>query len=229
MNDVREVYLTNLEEEMEFLVSVVPSVDTVCISCEFGGVVCRPLGQFRSQQDYHYQTMRSNVDLVSPLQIALTVADATGRLNLTWQFNMRFQDVMFQNEIVESLVKTGANIARMAEDGIPPDVLGAQLLDSGLLGKTWVSHHAGYDFGYLLNTLYGETPLGLEGFKARMEQAGGRFVDLKWGPNPAPGPGPAGGVQAGNQSQAALVGYLTVGQTQTPSAGQPTNPIYGFD
>lgn len=225
MNEIREVYLSNFEEEMEFLSSVTPSVDLVCISCEFGGVVSRPLGQFRSQQDYHFQTMRSNVELIPPLQIAITLADAEGKLNLTWQFNMLFSTLeMFQQEILESLVKTGANLPRMGEDGVPPLVLGAALLDSGLLGKTWVSQHAGYDFGYLISSLFGgEVGATIDSFKEKMTELGGSFVDLKWA-NGGNGPVNAAlGVQAGNQSQAALLSYL-----QSPPAPD-SNCIYGFD
>lgn len=225
MNEIREVYQSNLEEEMEFLASIAPAVDIVCLSCEFGGVVCRPLGQFRSQQDYHYQTMRSNVELVNPLQIAITVADSKGKLNLTWQFNMRFQDVMFQHEIVESLLKTGANLNKMAEDGVSFESLGSHLFDSGLLGKIWVSQHAGYDFGYLIHGIFGKTPLNIEGMKMKLVEMGGGFVDLKWGGLNGNGNGNGVlGVQAGHQSQSALLSFL-VGDFDSTGG----NLIYGFD
>jgi CCR4-NOT transcription complex subunit 7/8 len=60
---------------------------------EFPGVVARPIGSFRGSSDYHYQTLRCNVDLLRVIQLGLTLADAQGELApgvCTWQFNFKF-------------------------------------------------------------------------------------------------------------------------------------------
>lgn len=60
---------------------------------EFPGVVARPIGSFRGSSDYHYQTLRCNVDLLKIIQLGLTLADERGELApgvCTWQFNFRF-------------------------------------------------------------------------------------------------------------------------------------------
>lgn len=60
---------------------------------EFPGVVARPIGSFRGSSDYHYQTLRCNVDLLRIIQLGLTLADAQGELPpgvCTWQFNFKF-------------------------------------------------------------------------------------------------------------------------------------------
>lgn len=60
---------------------------------EFPGVVARPVGNFRSSTDYHYQTLRCNVDLLKIIQLGLTFADSEGNYPLgtcTWQFNFKF-------------------------------------------------------------------------------------------------------------------------------------------
>ena len=60
---------------------------------EFPGVVARPIGQWKSTSEYHYQTMRCNVDLLKIIQVGITLADAEGNMPpepSTWQFNFRF-------------------------------------------------------------------------------------------------------------------------------------------
>lgn len=60
---------------------------------EFPGVVARPIGSFKTSSDYHYQTMRCNVDLLKIIQIGITLADAQGNYPpdvSTWQFNFKF-------------------------------------------------------------------------------------------------------------------------------------------
>lgn len=60
---------------------------------EFPGVVARPIGSFSSHTDYHYQTLRCNVDLLKIIQLGITFANDRGELAddcPTWQFNFKF-------------------------------------------------------------------------------------------------------------------------------------------
>jgi len=60
---------------------------------EFPGVVARPIGSFRGSSDYHYQTLRCNVDLLRIIQLGITLCDENGELApgvCTWQFNFQF-------------------------------------------------------------------------------------------------------------------------------------------
>ena len=60
---------------------------------EFPGVVARPIGSFKTSSDYHYQTMRCNVDLLKIVQLGITLADEEGQFPQecsTWQFNFKF-------------------------------------------------------------------------------------------------------------------------------------------
>jgi hypothetical protein len=75
-----------------------PHALTVRLPCsvqdtEFPGVVARPIGSFKTSSDYHYQTMRCNVDLLKIIQIGLTLSDEDGNYPQdvsTWQFNFHF-------------------------------------------------------------------------------------------------------------------------------------------
>jgi CCR4-NOT transcription complex subunit 7/8 len=65
-------------------------------------VVARPIGSFKTSADYHYQTLRCNVDLLNMIQLGVTFADEHGNLPTilsgkggreeacTWQFNFKF-------------------------------------------------------------------------------------------------------------------------------------------
>jgi hypothetical protein len=60
---------------------------------EFPGVVARPIGTFKTSSDYHYQTMRCNVDLLKIIQIGITLSNEKGEFPedvSTWQFNFHF-------------------------------------------------------------------------------------------------------------------------------------------
>jgi len=51
------------------------------------------LGNFRTSADYHYQTLRCNVDLLKMIQLGVTFADENGNVPkdaCTWQFNFKF-------------------------------------------------------------------------------------------------------------------------------------------
>jgi CCR4-NOT transcription complex subunit 7/8 len=48
---------------------------------EFPGIVARPIGNFAgSKAEYHYQTLRCNVDLLKPIQLGITVWTTEGEL-----------------------------------------------------------------------------------------------------------------------------------------------------
>ena len=60
---------------------------------EFPGVVARPIGSFKSSSEFHYQTLRCNVDLLKIIQIGLTLCNEEGQLApgiCTFQFNFKF-------------------------------------------------------------------------------------------------------------------------------------------
>jgi CCR4-NOT transcription complex subunit 7/8 len=59
---------------------------------EFPGIVARPIGSFKTGSDYHYQTMRCNVDMLKIIQLGVTLSDETGKSpeGYTWQFNFQF-------------------------------------------------------------------------------------------------------------------------------------------
>ena len=134
------------------------------------------MGSFTSRADYHYQTLRANVDLLSVIQLGITLFGPDGESppahtengpyqpNLspcphTWQFNFKFNPDtdMYNQESIDFLISVGMNMEMHEVQGIDPNEFGSMLLSSGLAmfdDVRWISFHSGYDFAYLVKLMY---------------------------------------------------------------------------
>jgi len=161
MSRIREVWAPNLEAEMHNIREMIDQYSYVAMDTEFPGVVARPIGTFKTSSDYHYQTMRCNVDLLKLIQIGITLADEEGNFPqdvTTWQFNFKFDigEDMYAPESIELLQKSGIDFQRHEEMGIFPNDFAELFITSGLVlvpEAKWISFHSGYDFGYLVKLL----------------------------------------------------------------------------
>lgn len=139
------------------------------------------MGQFTTKAEYHYQTLRCNVDLLKMIQLGITLFNSEGesppphspessRMNgatymnnlmpcpCTWQFNFRFSlsEDMFAQDSIVMLQKAGLDFDMHEKNGIDPLEFGALLMTSGLVlldDVHWISFHSGYDFGYLMKIM----------------------------------------------------------------------------
>ncbi|CDH54244.1 ccr4-not transcription complex subunit 7 [Lichtheimia corymbifera JMRC:FSU:9682] len=158
---IKEVWSENLEEEMAHLRDLVEEYPYLAMDTEFPGVVARPIGTFRTSSDYHYQTLRCNVDVLKIIQLGITFADEHGNIprNIcTWQFNFKFSlsEDMYAQDSIELLTKSGIDFKKHEEHGIDVEHFGELLISSGFVlleDVKWISFHSGYDFGYLLKLL----------------------------------------------------------------------------
>lgn len=143
-------------------------------------MVSRPMGGFRGKSDYHYQCLRTNVDMLKVIQIGLTLfneegetppvrptpdlgpavkkSSLQGAFPYSWQFNFKFslKDDMYNEKSIESLQQAGIDFNLLERDGIDPHEFAALLIPSGLVcfkDVKWISFHGGYDFGYLTKLL----------------------------------------------------------------------------
>lgn len=119
------------------------------------------MGGFRGKSDYHYQCLRTNVDLLNVIQIGLTLfneagetpparpnstdsaeiigagrrAGNTGPFPYSWQFNFKFsiKDDMFNQTSIESLQQAGIDFNLLERDGIDPHEFASLLIPSGLV------------------------------------------------------------------------------------------------
>lgn len=158
---IRDVWADNLEEEMEAIRNLLDSYPYIAMDTEFPGVVARPIGSFKNASEYHYQTLRCNVDLLEIIQLGLTFSDATGKLppgTCTWQFNFKYsvKEDMFAPDSMDLLTRSGIDFQKHEEKGIDVMLFGEMLIASGIVlddNIKWISFHSGYDFGYLLKVL----------------------------------------------------------------------------
>lgn len=156
--EIRDVWASNLDEEMEIIRELIDKYPYVAMDTEFPGVVARPVGDFG---DVQYQTLRCNVDMLKLIQLGLSFTDGNGNwVNgcTCWQFNFKFSlsDDMFAQDSIELLKSSGIDFDKFEKYGIDIQYFGECLVMSGLVlndDVKWLSFHSSYDFGYLLKTL----------------------------------------------------------------------------
>ncbi|WVO19321.1 uncharacterized protein IAS62_000600 [Cryptococcus decagattii] len=157
---IREIWADNLESEFAALRQAVERYPYISMDTEFPGIVARLIGNFKTGSDYHFQTMRCNVDMLKIIQLGITLCDENGDSPevSTWQFNFAFSlgEDMFAPDSIDLLKSSGIDFKRNEEEGIDVEYFGELLITSGLVlfdNVKWVSFHSGYDFGYLLKIL----------------------------------------------------------------------------
>ncbi|XP_058728853.1 probable CCR4-associated factor 1 homolog 7 [Vicia villosa] len=168
---IREVWNDNLEAEFALIREIVDAYPYIAMDTEFPGIVLRPVGSFKNSYDFHYQTLKDNVDMLKLIQLGLTFSDEHGnlpsfgdeddddRLFCIWQFNFREFNVnedIFANDSIELLRQCGIDFEKNNESGIDARRFGELLMSSGIVlndSVHWVTFHSGYDFGYLLKLL----------------------------------------------------------------------------
>ncbi|KAL3900940.1 MAG: hypothetical protein SGCHY_000974 [Lobulomycetales sp.] len=161
---VVDVWATNLQSQFLVIEQLIKDYPFVAMDTEFPGVVARPIGTFKTANDYNYQTLRCNVDLLSIIQLGICFTDAQGNPPpaglgaSTFQFHFKFslENDMYAQDSIDLLTHSGIDFAKHNEIGIDPEEFGDIMTSSGLvlLDKVkWISFHSGYDFGYLLKVL----------------------------------------------------------------------------
>ncbi|KAJ9664328.1 CCR4-NOT core DEDD RNase subunit [Neophaeococcomyces mojaviensis] len=173
---IRDVWKGNLKQEMTNLRNLIEQYPYIAMDTEFPGIVARPVGAFTTKADYHYQTLRCNVDLLKMIQLGITLFKPDGSLPgetapgqkhsyppaltpvCTWQFNFQFslEEDMYAQNSTAMLTQAGLDFEKHKVQGIDPFVFGALLIPSGLVLDAdikWISFHSGYDFGYLMKIM----------------------------------------------------------------------------
>jgi CCR4-NOT transcription complex subunit 7/8 len=156
--EIRNVWAVNAEEEMDHIRQVIEKYPYVAMDTEFPGVVAKPVTEAFTS-DYHYKSLKVNVDLLKIIQLGLSFSDKSGNMcPECWQFNFAFDldGDMFAQDSIDLLVNSGISFQDHAARGIEPRLFGELLMVSGLVlddRVKWISFHSGYDFAYLLKLL----------------------------------------------------------------------------
>jgi CCR4-NOT transcription complex subunit 7/8 len=156
-----DVWADNLDKAMSHIRKLVDEYPYVAMDTEFPGVVARPIGAF-NKNEYTYQTLRVNVDLLRLIQLGISFSDENGNpppnFPSTWQFHFKFDlnDEMYAQDSVDLLKRAGIDFKRHHDYGITLQDFGENLISSGLVLNNdvkWIAFHSGYDFGYLIKIL----------------------------------------------------------------------------
>lgn len=155
------VWKDNLKTELAKMMDVIEEYPYIAMDTEFPGVVARPVGSFKNSHDYHYQTLKCNVDLLKIIQLGLSFCDSEGNLLpgvSTWQFNFKFSlsEDMYAQDSIDLLAKSGIDFKEHDARGIEIEEFGELLTTSNIVLNDdikWISFHSGYDYGYLLKVL----------------------------------------------------------------------------
>ena len=151
--EIRNVWAENVEEEMAIIRQLIEKYPYVAMDTEFPGVVAKPVTETYSP-DYHYKSLKVNVDLLKIIQLGLSFADEHGNFAPgcpCWQFNFQFdlEGDMFAQDSIDLLQKSGISFEDHAKRGIDPILFGELLMVSGLVlddRVKWVSFHSGCTF-----------------------------------------------------------------------------------
>lgn len=155
---IKEVWESNMEEEIKKISEIIDKYPYVSIDTEFPGIIYSVSSK---EKESAYKTIKKNVDDLKLIQFGLTLSDEKGNLPSeisTWQFNMNFNVKKEKNsyESINLLSNSGICFEKLVEIGIPPEEFGSLLTTSGLVLNDdikWISFHGSYDFAYLIKIL----------------------------------------------------------------------------
>ncbi|MFH4974169.1 hypothetical protein AB6A40_000878 [Gnathostoma spinigerum] len=159
--NIHDVWANNLEEEFRRIRELVADYPYVAMDTEFPGVVATPMGQFKSKEDFNYQQVSCNVNMLKLIQVGIAMLNSEGNMppdGDVWQFNFQFSpdNDMASQESLELLRAAGIDFNRHQQEGIRLEDFGELLTTSGLVVDdkvTWLTFHGGYDFGYLMRSI----------------------------------------------------------------------------
>ncbi|XP_050051744.1 uncharacterized protein [Dermacentor andersoni] len=161
---ISNVWVCNLECEFQTIRKMVQKYKYIAMDTEFPGVVAQPVGEFRSATEYHYQTLRCNVDVLKVIQLGLTFFDEDGNTPpncSTWQFNFKFSlaEDTYAQDSIDLLTHSGIQFSKHNSEGIDPYEFAQLLTTSGMVLSdeiTWLAFHSCYDFAYMMKLLTGD-------------------------------------------------------------------------
>uniref|UniRef100_A0A914Z145 poly(A)-specific ribonuclease n=1 Tax=Panagrolaimus superbus TaxID=310955 RepID=A0A914Z145_9BILA len=160
---IHNVWKQNLDEEFVKIRRCVKDYPYIAFDTEFPGVVATPMGAYRTKEEFQYNQISCNVNILKLIQVGFCLVNSRGDLppgGDIWQFNFQFSinDDMYAVESVDLLKKSGIDFDKHRTHGIRVEDFGALLTTSGLVVNdkvTWLTFHSCFDFGYLIKTIVG--------------------------------------------------------------------------
>uniref|UniRef100_A0A914Y7P8 poly(A)-specific ribonuclease n=1 Tax=Panagrolaimus superbus TaxID=310955 RepID=A0A914Y7P8_9BILA len=160
---IHNVWKENLNEEFVRIRQYIKEYPYIAFDTEFPGVVATPIGAFKTKEEFLYNQISCNVNILKLIQVGFCLVNSQGNLppgGDIWQFNFQFSvnDDMYAVESVDLLKKSGIDFDKHQTHGIRVEDFGALLTTSGLVANdkvTWITFHSCFDFGYLIKSIVG--------------------------------------------------------------------------
>jgi CCR4-NOT transcription complex subunit 7/8 len=187
-SNIRDVWRDNVEAEFRLLRELIVEYPYIAMDTEFPGVVAKPVGNFKTTQDYYYSGLHYNVNLLKMIQLGITLLNERGEVPdpvCTWQFNFKFslQSDVYAPDSIELLKNGGIDFDLLSTHGIDPQHFAELLISSGMVlmpEVKWVAFHSGYDFAYLLRMATGQQlPEKLHEFASMFQLYFPSVIDIK--------------------------------------------------
>ncbi|PIN02814.1 mRNA deadenylase subunit [Handroanthus impetiginosus] len=167
---IRKVWSKNLKDEFAIIRKIIDEYPFVSMDTEFPGVVFRHHHHHSDPLD-HYQTLKSNVDVLKMIQVGITLTDSSGNLpdlgcsdhRYIWEFNFCDFDISRDDHAPKSidlLRHQGFDFDSTREFGVSASRFAELMMSSGLVCNedvTYITFHSGYDFGYLIKAITGKS------------------------------------------------------------------------
>lgn len=151
--------------------------------------MARPVGTFKLSLDYHFQTLRANLDLLNLIQLSLCVTKIKNNevlASVIWQFNFHYDVTleMYNEEHLLMLQQSlQINFQMHMAQGVAHFAFAELIIDLGLLldeSISWISYHLGYDLGFLVSLLINDNlPVDEKDFYWWCTKYFPNFYDLK--------------------------------------------------
>ena len=114
---IHNVWRQNLDEEFAKIRRLVKDFPFVAFDTEFPGVVATPMGAFKNKEEFQYNQISCNVNMLKLIQVGFCLTNSKGELppgGDIWQFNFHFSvsEDMYAVESVDLLKKSGIDFER---------------------------------------------------------------------------------------------------------------------
>lgn len=109
---IHDVWKDNLELEWIKIRGIINDYSYIAFDTEFPGVVATPVGAFVNKEEFQYNQISCNVNLLMPIQVGFCMTNEKGELppgGDIWQFNFEFDldKELYAVDSIELLKRSG--------------------------------------------------------------------------------------------------------------------------
>lgn len=114
---INNVWRDNLEAEFTRIRNLIKDYPFIAFDTEFPGVVATPMGAFKNKNEFVYNQIMSNVNMLKPIQVGFCLMNEKGELpprKDVWQFNLHFSlgEDIFAVQSIDLLKAAGIDFTK---------------------------------------------------------------------------------------------------------------------